>query len=61
MTTAIDPLQQSHVDRLELEVRQILQQMDELYTEFAALQRKFFASIDQLKAKRDAMLPELYQ
>jgi hypothetical protein len=38
-----------------------LQQMDDLFTEFATLRRNFLFRIDALKAKRDAMLRELYQ
>jgi hypothetical protein len=61
MTTAIDPLQQAHVEALEAEVRQLLLEIDDLYATFATLQRNFLFCIDQLKAKRDIMLRKLYQ
>jgi hypothetical protein len=61
MTTAIDPGQQTHVDQLEAEVRQIMQQTEDLYAEFVILQRNFLHHIDKLKARRDVILHEIYQ
>jgi hypothetical protein len=61
MTKAIDPLQQPHVDDLEAAVREIMLIMDALFAEFATVQRNFLTRIDKLKARRDAILRELYQ